>query len=176
MDYLLHVCCGPCATACINNLFQKGIKPVLFFDNPNIHDEQERELRRKNAHICAEHYGLKIIDGYTPHDEFLSRIKGLEAENEGGKRCDVCFALNAELTKQMSDKLGIGNFSTSLTVSRFKNSNKVFSAFDQYQGFVKDDFKKKDGFTVSCKLARELNLYRQHYCGCEFSKKGCINN
>lgn len=170
MDYLLHICCGPCATACIHNLSGRGITPVLFFDNPNIYDEDERELRRKNAHIVSEHYGLKIIDGYTPHSVYLERIKGYENECEGGNRCDLCFSLNAELTKNMSVKLSIPTFSTSLTVSRFKNSQKVFNAFNKYSGFIEDDFKKKDGFALSCKLSRELGLYRQNYCGCEFSK------
>ena len=35
--------------------------------------------------------------------------------------------------------------------------------------FVAIDFKKKDGFLKTNKLSRELGIYRQNYCGCEFS-------
>ena len=37
--------------------------------------------------------------------------------------------------------------------------------------FLPYDFKKREGFKLSVKRAEELGLYRQSYCGCEFSKR-----
>ena len=36
--------------------------------------------------------------------------------------------------------------------------------------FLPIDFKKKDGFLKTNKISKELNLYRQNYCGCVFAK------
>ena len=167
--YLLHTCCGPCATACIETLLQNGIKPTLFFDNPNIAPNEEREKRRETLHSVAKHYNIDVIDGYTPHEKWLYSIKGLENCKEGEERCAKCFLYNASLTYQKAKELNFDVFSTSLTVSRFKNSQKIFKEFGKFNGFIEDDFKKNAGFERSCKLSKELGLYRQHYCGCEFS-------
>ncbi|MBI3008070.1 MAG: epoxyqueuosine reductase QueH [Candidatus Omnitrophica bacterium] len=37
--------------------------------------------------------------------------------------------------------------------------------------FYEADFKKKDGFKISCSKARAHGMYRQGYCGCIYSKK-----
>lgn len=169
MEYLLHTCCGPCSTACVETLLNDGIKPTLFFDNPNIYPETEREKRRETLHSVAAHYGLEVIDGYTSHSEWLNAIKGLECEKEGGERCKKCFYFNALLTSIALQKYNKDVFSTTLTVSRFKNSAIVFEEFSKFPNFEKRDFKKNNGFALSCRLSKELGLYRQHYCGCEFS-------
>lgn len=68
-------------------------------------------------------------------------------------------------------ELGISHFTTTLTVSRFKNSKAIFSIGEKFDGFEEIDFKKKDGFNRSIILSRKMGLYRQNYCGCEFSKE-----
>lgn len=169
--FLLHTCCGPCATSAIERLLREGTKPVLFFDNPNIFPNEEREKRRDTLHTVAKHYNLDVIDGYTPHEEWLSYINGFEEEKEGGERCKKCFYFNAMLAHKKLEECRFEKFSTTLTVSRFKNSNKVFAEFSGFPKFAAIDFKKQDGFALSCRLSNELHLYRQHYCGCEFSIK-----
>lgn len=37
--------------------------------------------------------------------------------------------------------------------------------------FLAIDFKKREGFKLSVRRAAELGLYRQAYCGCEFSRR-----
>ena len=71
--------------------------------------------------------------------------------------------------ERVAAELGIDEFATTLTVSRFKNSAKIFHEGENLPGFQKIDFKKKDGFNRSIVLSKELGLYRQDYCGCEFS-------
>lgn len=166
---LVHCCCGPCATASIERLIKEGWNPVLYFSNDNIYPEDEFEKRYENLLIVANKYNLRVIKKSYDHSSWRTWVKGLENEKEHGKRCVRCFRYNLLEAKRVADDLGISHFCTTLTVSRFKNSFVIFSQGEDLEGFEKIDFKKKDGFATSCKLAKELNLYRQSYCGCEFS-------
>lgn len=168
---LVHVCCGPCATSSIERLLEEGYKPVLFFSNSNIFPKEEYMKRYENLLIVAEKYGLEVILDTWDHEEWLEWIKGLEEEKEHGARCSKCFRFNLLRAERKSKELGIGLFCTTLTVSRFKKSATIFSMGEDLEGFEAIDFKKKDGFTRSVKLAKEMNLYRQEYCGCEFSRR-----
>lgn len=167
---LVHVCCGPCATSSIYRLLNEGWKPTLFFSNSNIWPEEEFEKRYENLLIVAKHYSVDVIKDTYSHDEWLRWIKGYEKEKESGKRCQLCFRFNLLRAKEKAKELGIESFCTTLTVSRFKNSLTIFKQAEDLEGFEKIDFKKKDGFTLSCALSKELGLYRQKWCGCEFSK------
>lgn len=168
---LVHVCCGPCATSSIERLIEEGFSPVLFFSDSNIYPYEEFWKRYENLLIVARHYNLEtILDSYD-HDKWLEWVKGLECEPEHGKRCVRCFRFNLLRTEAKAKELGITNFCTTLTVSRFKKSALIFKEGLDLDGFLQIDFKKKDGFSKSVKLAKELELYRQEYCGCEFSRR-----
>ena len=101
--------------------------------------------------------------------KWLDAVRGHESDKEHGERCSLCFRFNLERTAEKAAELGIDEFATTLTVSRFKNSAKIFHEGEDLPGFLKIDFKKKDGFNRSIVLSKELGLYRQDYCGCEFS-------
>lgn len=166
---LVHVCCGPCATSSIERLLEEGYEPVLFFSNSNIFPHEEFLKRYENLLIVAQHYNLEVIIDSWDHDQWLEWIKGLENEPEHGARCSRCFRFNLLRTEKKAKELSIPLFCTTLTVSRFKKSATIFAMGEDLEGFEPIDFKKKDGFTKSVKLAKEMNLYRQEYCGCEFS-------
>ncbi len=168
---LVHVCCGPCATSSVLRLIEEGWEPVLFFSNSNIFPYEEFEKRYASLLIVAEHYGLRVIKGDYDHTAWREWVKGLENEPEHGKRCSKCFRFNLLLASKKAKEEGIGHFCTTLTVSRFKNSAAIFREGEDLDGFEKIDFKKKDGFALSCRLAKEMGLYRQSYCGCEFSMR-----
>lgn len=167
---LLHVCCGPCSTSSVERLIQEGYEPVLFFSDSNIFPYEEFVKRYENLLIVAEHYNLQVILDEWDHDKWLEAVKGHEKDKEHGARCSICFHFNLERTARKAAELGIDEFTTTLTVSRFKNSRKIFSEGEAFEGFREFDFKKKDGFNRSIILSRELGLYRQTWCGCEFSK------
>ena len=100
--------------------------------------------------------------------------KGFESEKEGGARCDKCFALRLEKTAFLAAKNGFEYYGTTLTVSPHKNSqkiNKIGEIISQKYNikFLYSDFKKKEGYKRSILLSKEYDLYRQEYCGCEFS-------
>lgn len=172
---LLHICCAPDATASFERL-RSEYNVVGFFHNPNIHPEQEYKKRMRSAQKVADRMGFElVIPPYRP-EEWLQEVKGLEAEPEKGKRCEICYRFNLHATALKASELRIPYFTTTLSISPHKNSELIFSiAKEAAMGleveFLQENFKKKDGFKRSLELAGELELYRQNYCGCRFSKR-----
>jgi len=168
-NILVHACCGPCSTASIERMLADGWKPTLFFSNSNIFPQEEAEHRYEALLTVAQTYHVPVIREVWNHDSWLGAVSGLEEEKEGGKRCEACFAYNLREASLKAEDLGFEHFCTTLTVSRFKNSKTIFRIGEQFPLFEELDFKKKGGFDRSIVLSVELGLYRQHYCGCEFS-------
>lgn len=168
---LLHVCCGPCSTASIERLFELGWKPVLYFSNSNIHPYQEFIKRYGEAVKVAGFNDLEIYMDEYDHDSWLGRVRGHEDDPEHGARCSLCFRYSLERAAAKAAELGIAHFTTTLTVSRFKSSPAIFRQGEDLAGFEAIDFKKKNGFNRSVELSRMLGLYRQNWCGCEFSHR-----
>ncbi len=168
----LHTCCGPCASACVPRLLQCDKKVVMVFANSNIDSREEFERRRDAAQKLAENDGVEFVALEYNHEEWLSSVaSGYEKEAEGAKRCERCFRYSLTKTAEYAASAGIKKFTSSLSVSPHKNSKKVFAAGAAAgEGFLEIDFKKKDGFLLSVRRASELGLYRQRYCGCEFSR------
>ena len=180
---LLHSCCGPCSTACIERLLP-DYRITIFFYNPNVTDAEEY-ARRKEAQIqvltaCNERLPeedrVQFIEGeYLPED-FYQACGALAGEPEGGRRCTECFRLRMDRTAQVARKTGHPLFGTTLTVSPHKNYP-LISAIGSELARVYDlefldvDFKKKAGFQRSIELSKEYGLYRQNYCGCEYSMR-----
>lgn len=171
MTILLHVCCGPCSTASIERLIDEGWQPVLYFANSNVYPQTEHALRYEQLLKVASLHGLTVIEEEYDHDRWLNFIAGYESESEGGGRCSRCFAYNLAQASAKARQLGIEHFTTTLSVSRFKKSSQIFEVGSEFAGFEPIDFKKKGGFERSTQRSKELGLYRQHYCGCEFSMR-----
>jgi len=166
---LLHVCCAPCATACVERLLADDRDVSLYFSNSNINSKVEFEKRLSYVEKIAGIFDVGLeIDAYC-HDDWLEHVRGLENEAEKGLRCVKCFAWSLRRTAEKAVETGIENFATSLTVSPHKNSRIIFEAANQYPGFESWDFKKGNGFRRSRELSDKFGLYRQNYCGCEFS-------
>lgn len=173
-DILLHCCCAPCSTASIERLESEDWHPVLYFGNSNIYPSEENGKRWNELERYASVKGLEVIRGEYDHRKWLEFIHGLEDCPEHSLRCIKCFEFNLREAWEVSRKLGILFFTTSLTVSRFKSSPAIFKVGSSFEGFQPIDFKKKDGFARSVRLSREFNLYRQQYCGCEFSLRDAM--
>lgn len=151
-------------------MLEEGWNPVLHFSNSNIFPEQEADMRYEALLEVARVYNLKVIREHYDHQGWLDAVKGHEGEREGGSRCELCFAYNLREASEKAKQLGFLHFTTTLTVSRFKNSKTIFRVGEAFPGFEALDFKKKGGFEKSVALSKELGIYRQHYCGCEFSR------
>lgn len=168
-DILVHACCGPCSTASIERMLEDGWNPVLYFSNSNIYPEAEAQKRFEALLDVAGKYDLRVIREQYNHQDWLEHIQGYEDQAEGGSRCRRCFSYNLHQASVKAQELGFFHFTTTLTVSRFKNSKLIFSVGEQFPYFEPIDFKKKGGFDKSVALSKELGIYRQNYCGCEFS-------
>lgn len=172
---LLHSCCGPCSTACLQVLKEYFDVTVLFY-NPNIAPEKEYILRKNEQERYIRDYaqGVQFLEcGYDP-DEFYRVVKGYEKCPEGGDRCALCFDLRLDFCAKVAKEKGFDCFCTTLTVSPHKNAeliNSIGKLKESKYGvkFLPSDFKKKNGFLNSVKLSDEAGLYRQNYCGCVFS-------
>jgi predicted adenine nucleotide alpha hydrolase (AANH) superfamily ATPase len=172
---LLHVCCAPCSTHVIEVLKQ-NYELTLFFYNPNVEPLNEYEQRLITAEEFAKKLNLPIIIGDYDNIEWHNAVKGHEQDEEGGERCGICFRYRLEKTAQLAKEEGFDIFTTTLTVSPFKNPetiNKIGKELREKHNieFLEADFKKDNGYMHSVELSKEHNLYRQNYCGCLCSKK-----
>lgn len=175
---LLHSCCGPCSSYVLEHL-SEDFKITIYFYNPNIYPDDEYEKRlneqKKLINLIKTKYPINFIEGKYEPNIFLKKIKGLEDELEGGKRCFKCFELRLKETFKKAKELNFDCFTTTLTVSPYKNStviNEIGKKLeDSFVRFLSSNFKKNDGYKRSIELSKKYNLYRQSYCGCQFSRK-----
>ncbi len=178
---ILHSCCGPCSTAVIERLVE-DFDITVFYYNPNITDQCEYIHRRDEEIRFIKEFSaktgakIKFIEGDYDSEEYYKVSCGLEQAPEGGARCSECFKLRLEKTVQLAKAQNADLFDTTLTVSPYKNydviSRIASELADEYAvDYLAGNYKKKDGYKRSIDLSKEYDLYRQHYCGCEFSKR-----
>lgn len=175
---LLHSCCAPCSTSCIERLTPYFDITILYY-NPNIEPKEEYEKRKQyQINLITKFksiHKLDFIDCDYNNEKYHEIVKGLENEKEGGARCNKCYFLRMEKTALLAKKLGYDFFGTTLTVSPYKHShtiNAIGKSLEEKYNicFLYSDFKKEEGYKRSIELAKEYNLYRQDYCGCLYAK------
>ena len=176
---LLHACCAPCSSACLERLADFFQISVLYY-NPNITDKDEylkrlNELKKFVSKFKTK-YPVDVIDGRYDPDEFFAIAKGLEDAPERGERCYKCYNLRLLETARVADQLNIPYFTTTLSLSPYKSSrwiNEIGSKLDGEfkSNFLYSDFKKREGYKRSIELSKEYDLYRQDYCGCIYSRR-----
>lgn len=174
---LMHACCGPCSTYCIEYLSQ-FFKITIFYYNPNIAPSEEyahrvAEIKRFVSEFKTK-YPVEFIEGKYEPDKFYDWVRGYESEAEGGTRCRKCFELRLGETARLAKEMGFDYFTTTLSISP-KKDEQVLNVVAKEQGEIYGikalpaDFKKKGGSKRSIELSAEYNLYRQNYCGCAYS-------
>lgn len=165
---LLHVCCAPCSTTAIERLRDR-YAVTGFFSNSNIAPEPEYWRRLREAQRLAAAMQIPCVLDTYDHAAWLACIEGYEDAAEGGARCKCCFAFNLSRTAAYARREGFALYTTTLSISPHKSSVTLFRVGRELGPFLDVDFKKQDGFRRSLALSRQYNLYRQDYCGCEFS-------
>ena len=186
---LLHSCCAPCSSACIERLCDRCNVTVYYY-NPNIGEESEY-LKRKEEQIRlinaynSEKKGIseiKILDADYDPFSFYSMAKGLESCPERGERCHKCYELRMRRTAMAALKTGgFDFFATTLTLSPLKDSeaiNRIGLKIEEDTGmkYLPTDFKKRNGYLRSIELSKQYDLYRQNFCGCVYSKAGALSD
>ncbi len=173
-NLLLHACCGICSAYPVSFLKDAGYNVIVYFYNPNIFPDTEYQKRLEAEKTLCSHFGVDLIEEEYNQEEFFDYVKGFENEPEKGLRCDRCFELRLSKTAEKAKELGIKNFTTTIVISPHKNFQKLSAIGEEIAAktgltFLSIDFKKKDGFLKTNKIANSLSLYRQNYCGCKFS-------
>ena len=172
---LLQSCCGPCSTYVLSYLKQYFDITLLYY-NPNIQPRAEYDLRLENQRkVLAAMPEVHILECAYDGEAYNAAVRGLEGEPEGGARCTVCFRLRLEETARLAAEGKFDYFCTTHTVSPHKDAariNTIGRALGEQYGvaWLPSDFKKREGYKQSITLSRELDLYRQDYCGCLYSK------
>ena len=173
MKIVLHICCGVCSAGVVERLTSEGHEVRGFFYNPNIHPREEYERRLEVAYKVARELNFSLEAAPYLPEEWFAKTFSLENEPEGGKRCEICFRLRLEKTCLYLEDCGGDAFTTTLTVSPRKAADMVNQAGQEIGGdkFLLRDFKKQAGFQRAIELAKQWDLYRQHYCGCLYSQR-----
>ena len=175
---LLHACCAPCSSATLERLAGHFDLSILYY-NPNIYPPEEyhrREAELERFVRDAGYTGVPVIElPYEPR-EFYDAVRGLEDEPEKGGRCTVCYRMRLERAARYAAEHGFEWFTTTLSISPVKDPvrlNTIGAELAEQYGlnYLQSEFRKRDGYKRSLVLSAEYGLYRQDYCGCEFSKK-----
>ena len=179
---LLHACCGPCSTSCVERLAEDYSITVYYY-NPNITDREEYYLRRDTLlqflkAFNEEHkdsFFVDYLEGEYELDKYLAKCSPLKDEPEGGRRCDLCFALRLSETARKAGEMKFDYFTTTMSVSPHKNYDKIKTLGMSLEEntssrYLDIDFKKKNGFGRSVELSKHYGLYRQNFCGCDFAR------
>ena len=174
---LLHSCCGPCSSSVLEYLTQYFDVTLLWY-NPNLYPQEEFDRRFRTQLELIEKMGLteqvSVLAEPWKSEDYYARVKGLEAEPEGGKRCTECFRLRLLETAKLAKHYGFDYFCTTLTLSRYKDAVRINALGEEIGAmlgvsWLPSDFKKQGREVRSAQLARQYGLYQQLYCGCEYS-------
>ena len=173
---LLHSCCAPCSSACLERL-KDVFKITVLYYNPNIDDKEEYEKRKaEQIRFLQETGWAEFLDCDHEAEKFAQMAKGLEEEPEKGKRCYACYALRLSKTAEVAKEKGFDFFATTLTLSPHKNADWLNEIGEKEGGrygvkYLFSDFKKQGGYYRSTALSTQYGLYRQDFCGCKYSKR-----
>lgn len=182
MKILLHACCAPCSAPILENLINQGVEPTIFYYNPNIYPYDEYLIRKNECEKYSQKLGIKMIEGDYNHDEWLTRIKGLENQPERGSRCLECFKMRLAMTAQIAESEGFDTIASSLSSSRWKSLQQIDEAGNFAQSLVggvtylAKNWRKGGLQQRRNELLKENNFYNQLYCGCEFSFRNTSQN
>ena len=174
---LLHSCCAPCSSYVLEYL-SDYFEITVFYYNPNVFPENEYTKRILEQQMLIADMNFKhpvsFIAGNYNREAFYDIAAGLEHLREGGERCFKCYELRLEEAARVAKEAEFDYFTTTLSISPLKNAeklneigNKIGNKYDVK--YLQSDFKKKNGYKRSVELSEQFGLYRQDYCGCEFS-------
>ena len=174
-ELLLHCCCAPCSSAILEEL-SEYFDITLYFYNPCITDWDEYTVRRAEVMSLVEELCVDVdvvVEPFEPKDFYESVAKNAEHYPEGGKRCKACYSQRLAKTAQYAKTHGWKYFSTTLTISPYKDSaviNSIGTNLGGAYGVMYMPFDFSYLYIRSLELCEQYELYQQNYCGCEYSQ------
>ncbi len=176
---LLHSCCAPCSSYCIQCLAEY-FSVTVFYYNPNIFPPEEYQMRVEEQQRFIREFPtvhpVSFVEGSYDTEKFYDTVRGMEQLPEGQERCFACYELRLREAAEYAKQHGFDFFTTTLSISPLKNAQKLNEIGarlqEEYQvRYLFSDFKKKDGYKKSTEISNEYHMYRQYYCGCVYSKQ-----
>lgn len=173
---LLHICCAPCGTYITRDRLQPFYDLSWYFYNPNLNTKEEYDRRLEYVKLMADKLSVPLIVEPYEHASWQAAVVGGENDPERGRRCQICYRDRLEKTALLAKAQGFDLFGTTLLVSPYKDTAAIRAIGRELAdsigpGFLAEDFQAEDGYRRSQELAKELSLYRQKFCGCEYSLK-----
>jgi len=171
---LLHICCGSCAVYVFEKL-KKEYQVTGFFYNPNIQPLKEYESRKKELERAANIKNWDVVYNEYDMKDWFQQVKGYEKEPEKGKRCSICFHMRLKKTFENAKRNGFDIVASTLSISPYKVTKQINTEGEKLAEtfgieFLPENFKKQNGYIIGRKMAQELGVRHQNYCGCVFSK------
>lgn len=174
---LLHACCAPCTSACLEILVNY-FEVTIYYFNPNMNDNEEYERRYNEFAKLLKGLNLENIEVIKPDynpEAFYAFAHQYALEKEGGERCHLCYRYRLQETMKYAASNNFDYVTTTLTVSPYKDAqllNEIGLSLEQEYRvkYLPSDFKKNEGYKRSIELSKKFSLYRQNYCGCVYSK------
>lgn len=176
---LLHSCCAPCSSYCLE-LLSQYFQVTVFYYNPNIYPPEEYTMRVEEQERFVKEfpakYPISFVEGSYDTAKFYEMAKGMEQLKEGGERCFACYEMRLRESAAYAKEHGFDFFTTTLSISPLKNAkklNEIGAKLEKEYGiqYLYSDFKKQNGYKRSTEISNEYAMYRQYYCGCVYSKK-----
>ena len=174
---LLHSCCGPCSAPVLEYL-TRYFDVTLFWYNPNIWPQEEfdrrLEAQRKLIRAMGLEKRVQVVCEPRNSEEWYCATEGLEREPEGGRRCTECFRLRLRKAAAYAADNDFDCFCSTLTLSRHKDPLRINALGEQFAEafgipWLPSEFKKRGRELRSKQLCEQYDIYRQDYCGCEYS-------
>jgi len=170
MKILLHICCAPCAIYPLKTLRKSDHDVCGLFYNPNIHPYLEYKRRLDALIDYSDTVKMRLIrsDDY-PMEEFLRNVVFREKE-----RCRYCYYSRLKHLAHIARRGRFEGFTTTLLYSKFQDHEMIKNigenlAKEYGVKFYYQDF--REGWKEGIKISKDLNIYRQQYCGCIYSEK-----
>lgn len=172
---LFHVCCAPCASYPSLEILRPRYDLAWYFYNPNLVPLEEYGKRLVAVQLVAGKYDIPLFIEPYSHDVWRGLVRGREKDPERGKRCLICYKDRLFKTAVFAKEQGFSRFSTSLLVSPYKDTDAIRTLGLEAEktlgiSFLAEDFQADNGYRKSQEFAKDLGLYRQKFCGCEFSR------
>ena len=177
---LLHVCCGACSAyplMFLHDLFDI----TILFSNSNIYPKIEYDKRLEalkkyvNDFFIETKSKIDIIEDNYDYESFKKDLLPFKNQKEGLNRCKICIAKRMERLYEIANERDFKYVSTVMSVSRNKDSNYINLLNEKMNKkypsikYIYSDFKKNNGQEIGIEISKKYNIYRQNYCGCEFS-------
>jgi hypothetical protein len=179
---LLHVCCAPCASYVLEYLSPRMLITISYY-NPNIYPEEEylrrldalEKLLAKMQFANSVRFAGRSALPAPPVSANKVRRDEDTAPYIAPSNCEDCFRMRLEHTAKLARERGADYFATTLSISPHKDSQLLHRIAAELAGeygvaALPCDFKKRGGYARSVELCKQMNIYRQNYCGCRYTR------